>query len=251
MSDKYNQEIGAFLDRYLDQYHEAVRGRGPAPVSRLRRHHGRPQEALRLAVGDRIHYPSLAPIEFFDRADFPWLGRLRGRDRRDPRRVPRGPRAPRRGSRPTSPTRTTCRSTSSPNSTIRRAGAPSTCYKMGQRVEDNAASARGRWRLLEQRPQPDQPGRTPAPMFSLLKPKTRIPRAHRRHQRAPRHAPAADRPGGLRLPRRQRRTRNGFRARPGSSTTRSSTRPGTTATSCASCSSSTSGTRSSRRPSGR
>jgi aspartyl/asparaginyl beta-hydroxylase (cupin superfamily) len=30
-------------------------------------------------------------------------------------------------------------------------------------------------RVLERAPQPDQPGRTPAAMFSLLKPRTRIP----------------------------------------------------------------------------
>ena len=72
------------------------------------------------------HYPGLPAIEFFDRAGFSVARPDRGRNRRDPRRIPRGPRRPRRDSPPTSPTRTTCRTTSSRSSTTRRAGARST-----------------------------------------------------------------------------------------------------------------------------
>src|SRR5262249_45664033 len=48
-------------------------------------------------------------------------------------------------------------------------------YKLGKRVEENAVKAPRTMKVLEGVPQPDQPGRTPAVMFSLLKPKTRIP----------------------------------------------------------------------------
>jgi aspartyl/asparaginyl beta-hydroxylase (cupin superfamily) len=48
-------------------------------------------------------------------------------------------------------------------------------YKLGQRVEENAARCPLTMRALAGAPQPDQPGRTPAAMFSLLKPRTRIP----------------------------------------------------------------------------
>ena len=48
-------------------------------------------------------------------------------------------------------------------------------YKMGKLVEENAAKCPKTMKALEGAPQPDQPGRTPAAMFSLLKPRTRIP----------------------------------------------------------------------------
>jgi aspartyl/asparaginyl beta-hydroxylase (cupin superfamily) len=46
---------------------------------------------------------------------------------------------------------------------------------MGERVDENAARCPKTMRALDSAPQPDQPGRTPAAMFSLLKPMTRIP----------------------------------------------------------------------------
>jgi aspartyl/asparaginyl beta-hydroxylase (cupin superfamily) len=48
-------------------------------------------------------------------------------------------------------------------------------YKMGALVEENAAKCPKTMKALRHAPQPDQPGRTPAAMFSLLKPNTRIP----------------------------------------------------------------------------
>ena len=48
-------------------------------------------------------------------------------------------------------------------------------YKMGQRVDENAAQCPKTMLALAGAPQPDQPGRTPSAMFSLLKPRTRIP----------------------------------------------------------------------------
>jgi aspartate beta-hydroxylase len=48
-------------------------------------------------------------------------------------------------------------------------------YKLGKLVEENAAKCPATMRALQHAPQPDQPGRTPAAMFSLLRPRTRIP----------------------------------------------------------------------------
>ena len=46
---------------------------------------------------------------------------------------------------------------------------------MGERVDENAAKCPLTMELLDGAPQPEQRGRTPAAMFSLLKPRTRIP----------------------------------------------------------------------------
>jgi aspartyl/asparaginyl beta-hydroxylase (cupin superfamily) len=48
-------------------------------------------------------------------------------------------------------------------------------YKMGELVPENAAKCPKTIEVLKHAPQPDQPGRTPAAMFSLLKPGTKIP----------------------------------------------------------------------------
>jgi aspartyl/asparaginyl beta-hydroxylase (cupin superfamily) len=46
---------------------------------------------------------------------------------------------------------------------------------MGRRVEENAARCPRTMAVLDGVPQPQQAGRTPAAMYSLLKPRTRIP----------------------------------------------------------------------------
>jgi aspartate beta-hydroxylase len=48
-------------------------------------------------------------------------------------------------------------------------------FKLGQRVDANAARCPRTMAMLEHVPQPDQAGRTPAAMFSLLSPRTTIP----------------------------------------------------------------------------
>ena len=45
----------------------------------------------------------------------------------------------------------------------------------GQRVDANASRCPKTMEVLARMPQPDQPGRTPTAMFSLLKPRTTIP----------------------------------------------------------------------------
>jgi len=48
-------------------------------------------------------------------------------------------------------------------------------YKLGKLIDENAVRCPVTIRALQGAPQPDQPGRTPAAMFWLLRPKTRIP----------------------------------------------------------------------------
>ena len=70
--DKYNKECAAFLDQYLEPQLAQFAGEN---LQRFR-------DSLDIMVGRKrrydshsmtYHYPHLAPIEFFDRADFPWL----------------------------------------------------------------------------------------------------------------------------------------------------------------------------------
>ncbi len=76
---------------------EGVRRREPQALSRFRRHHGRPQEAFRLAVG---HVPLSGPAgdRVLRAGGFSVARPHRSGDRRDPRRVSRRPRE-RRGIR--------------------------------------------------------------------------------------------------------------------------------------------------------
>jgi hypothetical protein len=70
--DKYNQECANFLAHHLEPYYRSF------PDQSL----GRFRDSLDIMVGKKkrfdsrseiYHFPRLAPIEFFDRADFPWL----------------------------------------------------------------------------------------------------------------------------------------------------------------------------------
>jgi len=171
--DKYNQECANFLAHYLEPYY------GSFPDQTLDRF----RDSLDIMVGKKkrfdsrseiYHFPRLAPIEFFDRADFPWLDAIEEATDsiRDefievlsteegftpyisyPQEVPQNQFA---------------ELNNSPRWSAFH------LYKMGERVDANAARCPKTMSALEYAPKPDQPGRTPAAMFSLLKPKTRIP----------------------------------------------------------------------------
>jgi aspartyl/asparaginyl beta-hydroxylase (cupin superfamily) len=171
--EKYNDEFGAFLDSYLEAPLKEFAGEN---LARFR-------DSVDIMVGRKkrydsqsliYHYPRLAPIEFFDRADFPWLDAFEAGtdDIRDeflavldaeegftpyisyPDDVPKNQFA---------------ELNNSPRWSAFH------LYKMGTRVEENTVKCPRTMKLLEGAPQPDQPGRTPASMFSLLKPRTRIP----------------------------------------------------------------------------
>ncbi len=170
---KYNNDCASFLAQYLDPYFKGFSGE---PLTRFR-------DSLDIMVGKKkrydsrseiYHFPRLAPIEFFDRADFPWLEPIEAATDaiRDefigvlnaeegftpyisyPQDVPHNQFA---------------ELNNSPRWSAFH------LHKMGQRIEENAAKCPRTMLTLDGAPQPDQPGRTPSAMFSLLKPRTTIP----------------------------------------------------------------------------
>jgi len=171
--DKYNADRGAFLDRYLEPHFQSFAGES---LKRFR-------DSVDIMVGRKrrydshsalYHYPQLAPIEFFDRAEFPWLDPIEAAtdEIRDeflaileaeegftpyisyPQDVPHNQFA---------------ELNNSPRWSAFH------LYKMGTLIAENAAKCPTTMRVLAGAPQPEQAGRTPAAMFSLLKPRTRIP----------------------------------------------------------------------------
>jgi aspartyl/asparaginyl beta-hydroxylase (cupin superfamily)/Tfp pilus assembly protein PilF len=120
------------------------------------------------------HYPELAPVEFYPRADFPWLDAVEAatdRMRGEFVRVLEGE----DGFTPyiTYPDDVPKNQWAELNNSPRWSAFH--LYKLGGRVDENAARCPATMEVLAGVPQPDQPGRTPAAMFSLLRPRTRIP----------------------------------------------------------------------------
>ncbi len=171
--DKYADECAMFLAQHLDAHFKAF---GNEPLGRFR-------ESLDIMLGRKkrydsyseiYHFPHLAPIEFFERSTFPWLDAIEAaaNDIRDefigvlhteegftpyisyPQDVPHNQFA---------------ELNNSPRWSAFH------LYKMGQRVDENATKCPTTIEALSHAPQPDQRGRTPSAMFSLLKPRTRIP----------------------------------------------------------------------------
>ena len=171
--DKYNREFAVFLEQFLDEQYKSFAGEN---LKRFR-------DSVDIMLGRKkrydsqsvtYHYPNLAPIEFFERADFPWL---------DP--IEAGTDAIRdeflqilhaeQGFTPyiSYPDDVPQNQFAELNNSPRWSAFH--LYKMGALIEENAAKCPTTIKLLEGAPKPDQPGRTPAAMFSLLKPMTRIP----------------------------------------------------------------------------
>lgn len=171
--NRYDDDCGKFLAAYLDPVYKQHSGEN---LKRFR-------DSLDIMLGRKRrydsqsmmhHYPGLPAIEFFERADFPWLDPLEAATDviRDeflqildaelgftpyityPDDVPLNQWA---------------ELNNSPNWSAFH------LYKKGSLVAENAAKCPALMKLLDGVPQPDQPGRTPAAMFSLLKPKTHIP----------------------------------------------------------------------------
>jgi len=171
--DQYNREFGTFLDQYLEPYLKDFSG------EKL----GRFRDSLDIMVGRKkrydsqsmtYHYPHLAPIEFFDREEFPWLDGIEaGTD--DIRNEFLAILEAEEGFAPyiSYPDDVPQNQFSELNNSPRWSAFH--LYKMGKLIPENAAKCPTTMRLIDGAPQPDQPGRTPAAMFSLLKPKTRIP----------------------------------------------------------------------------
>jgi len=171
--EKYDREFGIFIDDFLDPYYKSFAGenlkrfRGSVDmlVGRTRRYDS--QSAI-------YHYPNLAPTEFFDRAAFPWLDPIEAAtdDIRDEFLAAL---QTEEGFTPyiTYPDDVPQNQFAELNNSPRWSALH--LYKLGKLVEENAAKCPATMRALQHAPQPDQPGRTPSAMFSLLRPKTRIP----------------------------------------------------------------------------
>ena len=171
--DNYQSGFGRFLDNFLDQQYQQH------PGEDLRRF----RESIDIMVGRKrrydsqsmtYHYPGLLPQSFFPRAEFPWLDAIEaGTDAiRDeflqvlaaeqdfvpyltyPDDVPHNQFA---------------ELNNSPRWSAYH------LLKDGAPVPGHTARCPRTMELLAAAPQPDQPGRTPSAMFSLLKPRTRIP----------------------------------------------------------------------------
>ncbi len=171
--ERFNRERGAFLDQYLDAHFRTYAGEN---LKRFR-------DSVDILVGRKkryesrsmsYHYPALAPIEFFERADFPWLDGVEAatdaiRDEFLAVLDAEEGFTPYISYPDDVPVNQFAELNNSPRWSAFH------LYKMGKLVAENAAKCPATMRALACAPQPDQPNRTPAAMFSLLKPKTRIP----------------------------------------------------------------------------
>lgn len=170
---KYEEECAAFLDQYLGPH---LRERSGEDLRRFR-------DSVDIMVGRKrrydsqpvlYHYPQLPAIEFFDRASFPWLEGLEAATdviRDEFLAVLEAE----EGFTPyiTYPDDVPHNQWAELNNSPRWSAFQ--LYQLGKRNEANAAKCPRTMQALAQVPQPEMPGRTPSAMFSLLKPKTRIP----------------------------------------------------------------------------
>ena len=171
--EQYDRDRGVFLDRHLDAQMQALAGED------LRRF----RESVDILVGRKrrydslsthYHFPGLAPIGFFDRALFPWLDRFEAatdtiRDEFLAVLTAEEGFTPYISYSNDMPLNQFAELNNSPRWSAFH------LYIMGECVAENAAKCPLTMELVDGAPQPVQPGRTPAAMFSLLKPKTRIP----------------------------------------------------------------------------
>jgi len=169
----YQREFGGFLDDFLAPYQRDLGGED------LRRF----RESLDIMLGRKrrydpqpqlFHYQGLAPVTFFERADFPWLDAFEeaSEDIRDEFLAVQGhdagftPYINYGDDQPLAQWKELNRSLDW--SAFR-------LIDNGEAVQENAARCPRTMALLRGAPQPEQPGRTPSAMFSVLKPRTRIP----------------------------------------------------------------------------
>ena len=170
---KYDDDCGRFLERYLEPH---LRAAGDGGLGRFR-------DSVDILVGRKrrfdsqsviYHYPELPAIEFLERSHFPWLPELEGATdslRDEFLQVLKSE----DGFAPyiTYPDDVPLNQWAELNNSPRWSAFH--LYKAGAVVEPNAARCPRTMGLLARMPQPVQAGRTPAAMFSLLKPRTRIP----------------------------------------------------------------------------
>ncbi|MCC2974949.1 aspartyl/asparaginyl beta-hydroxylase domain-containing protein [Massilia sp. IC2-476] len=175
--EAYQREFGAFLDDYLTPFYRELGGEhGSRELRRFR-------ESVDVMTGRKrrydpqpqlFHYLGLAPTAFFEREDFPWLDEFEaatGAIRDELLGVMTGqdgftPYINYSDDQPLAQWAQLNRNLDWSAFRLIDNGGP---------VEENAARCPRTMDLLARAPQPDQPGRTPSAMFSILKPRTRIP----------------------------------------------------------------------------
>ena len=171
--DQYDAEFGQFLDGHLAPLLGELRGEGlgrfteslDIMLGRKRRYD--PQPAL-------FHFQGLAPVTFFPRRDFPWLDAFEA----ETEAIRAEFLATQAGADGFTPyiqygTDQPLRQWAELNNSLRWSAFH--LIEAGKVNDANAARCPRTMALLAGAPQPDQPGRTPVAMFSVLKPKTRIP----------------------------------------------------------------------------
>lgn len=169
----YDKEFSRYLDAALDKARQGLDGvelsrfdlSVDIMLGRKKRYDSQPSQYL---------VPHLAPVEFFDRKLFPWLREIeagtdvvRG-EFLDVLRADEGF-APYLTYSADQPVNQFAELNNSPRWSAYH------LIKDGKIAADAAAKCPRTLSLLTRAPQPDQPGRTPVALFSLLKPGTRIP----------------------------------------------------------------------------
>jgi aspartate beta-hydroxylase len=171
--ERHQADMASFLDAFLEPYFREHAG------ERLDRF----RDSLDIMVGRKRrfdsqsmihHFPGLPAIEFFDRADFPWLDSIEASadtirsEFLSVLRLESGF-TPYINFPDGTPLNQWGQLNNSPDWSAFH------LYKSGERIDANAARCPATMSALEAAPQPWQTGRTPSAMFSLLKPRTHIP----------------------------------------------------------------------------
>jgi aspartyl/asparaginyl beta-hydroxylase (cupin superfamily) len=171
--EKYGEELALFLENFLAPHLAAHRDarldrfRAAVDIMLGRRHRYESRSAI-------FHYPGLPAIEFFDRELFPWLDAFE-QATAEIRAEFLAVLESEEGFAPyiTYPADVPHNQWVELNNSPRWSAFH--MYKMGARIDANADRCPRTMKLLQSVPQPQMPGRTPSAMFSLLKPRTRIP----------------------------------------------------------------------------
>jgi aspartate beta-hydroxylase len=171
--DRYDADFGSFLDGFLDNHYQAMAGENlhrfresvDIMVARKRRYESQSMV---------FHYPGLLPVPMLPRERFPWLDAIEaGTDaiRAEFLQVHAADRGftPYLSYPPDMPHNQFAELNNSQRWSAFHLIAD------GKQVPEHASRCPETMRLLAGAPQPDQPGRTPSAMFSLLAPHTRIP----------------------------------------------------------------------------
>jgi len=170
---EYLKSRAEFLDRFLEPHLQDCTGADvdrfrlslDILLQRKRRHDAQPM---------RFYYPRLEPVEFFDRSEFPWLDAIEAgfetiRDECLRALTAEQNLVPYIQYGHDQPVAQWAELNHSPRWSVFH------LVKDGAVVGDNAALCPDTMALWQNAPAPQQSGRTPVALFSLLKPHTRIP----------------------------------------------------------------------------